>query len=121
MSDIQNTIDRINSDKLSIDELAEYLKDPMLLIRANTIIAIVRNDKVTSDVLKNLSSLVKNYSNEPVLMGTLTCSVLAGAALYWLDTKESVSCYNKLLLELPIELRQKIEELSAEKPVLSLS
>lgn len=116
MDNIQETLDRLSSKSISAGELKRCLGSGNILIRSNTILAIVRLGVIDEDVLHELSRIAKNIKGESRVFGLWNCGHFAMAALKQLGTKCSLDKYAEILPSLSAPQREDVDRLLSNWP-----
>jgi len=87
MREVHEIIDKIKEDATTATELLQYLDSKLLLVRANTILAIVRLNKHDKKVIEKLVTVAQGIDADSPVIGNITNSKLAVAALKRLNTR----------------------------------
>lgn len=115
--DIEEILNSINQDKLSLQELLNYIDNPSILVKANVIMAIVRNGYDNKIVIEKLTEIATSSENRTPVLGNISNSKLSIAALKWLGTSKSLEKYEMIISQLDDDLRRDIERLIVDKPI----
>lgn len=91
---IDKIIDNLIANNFTYQELEQYLESSSVLVKANAIIAVYRNDITENSIIQKLNNISKNIQNEPKLLGVWTTGHCAMAVLYLLNTSITLDMYN---------------------------
>lgn len=94
MKDIQEIINDLRSNNFTTQDLEQYLESPLVLIKVNAIIAVLRNKNTEKNINHKLNNISQNIQHEPKVLGEWTTGHYAMAVLYLLNTKETLELYN---------------------------
>lgn len=70
------------------------MESPSVLIKANAIIAVFRNQITEDSIIQKLNFISQNIKNEPKVLGVWTTGHCAMAVLYLLNTSITLNMYN---------------------------
>lgn len=94
MKNVQEVINKLINNDFSNKDLEQYLESSLVLVKANAIIAILRQNDPENWVIYKLNCISKNIQNEPKVIGEWTTGHYAMAVLHLLNTKETQKMYN---------------------------
>jgi hypothetical protein len=113
VQDVQGTIDKIRNGQCTEDELLDYLDSTLVLIKANTIIEIIKLQLTDKRIL---GKLYANSNDRSKLLGVWTNGHLAIAALKLLNTSESQELFQKSFRQLDEYNQRDVENLIQQIP-----
>jgi len=116
MDSVQTIIKKMRRGQVTTEELLHYLDSDLLLIKANAILSIVRLNRPDNEIIGKLVHIAKEIYTDSPVVGNITNSKLAIAALKWLDTNASISAYDKMVRNFDMHLIEEIEWLVNNKP-----
>ncbi len=114
MNNVQGIINRLESNDFSIADLEQYLESPMVLIKVNAIIAVIRENVTEESIIRKLNYISQNTQNEPKVIGEWNAGHYATAVLNLLNTKDTREIYNNNIKKYDVCVRQGIEKLSEQ-------
>lgn len=120
MQDVQQIINKIKMNDITLNELINYLDHSNILIKANAIFQLVKLKVHDELALGKLVQLAKRIDEEPKVLGQYNNGFFALAALNWLETESSVNKFEELVLSISLEKRSILTKLIEEKPYLYL-
>ncbi|MBO4997314.1 MAG: hypothetical protein J6D02_04880 [Lachnospira sp.] len=91
---VDKIIDNLIANNFTNQELEQYLESPSVLIKANAIIAVFRNQITEDSIIQKLNFISQNIKNEPKVLGVWTTGHCAMAVLYLLNTSITLNMYN---------------------------
>lgn len=121
MSTVQKEIDKLRNNDLSSDEILKYLDSEFILVKLNAILAVVRIDLKSEEIITRLSNIAKKISKESRVFGLWNNGHFALAALKLLNTKTSVEKYEELLSHLDDTTKADIDRLIGQWSEIMLS
>lgn len=92
---IDEIVANLIADKFTMQELEQYLESPFVLVKANAILAVYRNQITENSIIQKLNYISQNIKNEPKLLGVWTTGHCAMAVLYLLNTSITLGIYNE--------------------------
>ena len=92
---IDEIIANLTADNFTNQELEQYLESPSVLVKANAIIAVYRNQITENSIIQKLNYISQNIKNEPKLLGVWRTGHCAMAVLYLLNTSITLGIYNE--------------------------
>lgn len=92
---IDEIIANLTADNFTNQELEQYLESSNVLVKANAIIAVYRNQITENSIIQKLNYISQNIKNEPTLLGVWTTGHCAMAVLYLLNTSITLGIYNE--------------------------
>ena len=116
MNSIQDTIDKIRQGNCTNDELNQYLESALLLVKANTIMAIIKRKTEESSIINKLYQISLRINQESKVIGLWNNGHLAMAALKLLNTSESLVLYEDSINKLDENTQKDIERLIEQLP-----
>lgn len=118
MKNVQEIINSLTTNDLENYELAQYLDSPLVLIKTNAIIAVLRKKNAEISIINKLDYISQNIVKEPKVIGEWTTGHYAMAVLYLLNTKETKSIYNKNMKDMDEYTKCSIEKLIEQVPYM---
>lgn len=115
---IDKIIDNLVANNFTNQELEQYLESPNVLVKANAVIAVFRNQITENSIIQKMNSISQNIQNEPKVLGVWTTGHLAMAVLYLLNTSITLGMYNDNTEKLDKYTKEDIEH-AIEQIVLS--
>lgn len=116
MNDIQGTINKIRQGNFSDEELRQYLDSTLILIKANAIMAIVKQEITENSIINKLYEISLRINQESKVIGLWTNGHLAMAALKLLNTSESLELYQNSMNKVDADTQEDIERLIKQLP-----
>lgn len=116
MSDVQDTLDKLNSNNVSIAEIKRSLNSTNILIKSNAILNVIRLDICDDEVICQLIKIAMNINNESHVLGLWNNGHFAVAALKLIDTKMSLDKYQEALTYLNDTQKEDVNRLINEWP-----
>mgnify|MGYP001183593848 FL=1 len=120
MSIVQVEIDKLKNNDLSSDEILKYLDSEFILVKLNAILAVVRLDLKSEEVIMKLLNIAKGIKKESRVFGLWNNGHFALAALKLLNTKTSIDMYEELLSQLDDTTKTDIDRLIGQWSEISL-
>lgn len=111
MSGVQEIIDKLMSNNFSNQDLEQYLESTLVLIKANAIIAVLKNKITEKGIIHKLNDISQNIQQEPKVLGEWTTGHYAMAVLYLLNTEDTQEIYNNNNKKLDEYDRESIKEI----------
>lgn len=118
MSDVQEVINKIIANNFSNQDLEQYLESSLVLIKANAIIAVLKNNITEKSIIHKLNYISQNIQHEPKVLGEWTTGHVAMAVLYLLNTKDTQEIYNNNTKKLDEYAKESINKLIEQIPYL---
>lgn len=88
MKNVQEIINGLKANRFSNQELERYLESPLVLVKVNAILAILRNRITEKKIIDKLNDISENIQQEPKVIGEWTTWHYAMATLYLLGVKD---------------------------------
>lgn len=114
MNNIQEIINRLESNDFSIADLEQYLESSMVLIKVNAIIAVLRAHITEESIICKLNHISQNIQNEPKVIGEWNTGHYATAVLNLLNTKDTQKIYNNNIKKFDVYVQQGVKKLSKQ-------
>ncbi len=111
MNNVQETIEKIRGGVVTVEELSQYIDSSLLLVKANAILAIIKQNISESSILLKLYETSLKRHQESKVIGAWNNGHLATAALKMIKTRESQDLYEKSIREVNIDEKIDIERL----------
>lgn len=115
---VQEIINKLIDNDFSKNDLEQYLVSPLVLIKTNAIIAVIRKNCTEYDIIDKLNFISQNIKQEPKVLGEWTTGHYAMAALYLLNSKETKKMYNDNLKNLDEYTKENIRKLIKQIPYI---
>ena len=94
MKNVQEIINGLKADRFNCQELEQYLESPLVLVKVNAIIAILRNGITEKKIINKLIDISENIQQEPKVIGEWTTGHYAMATLYLLNVRDIQELYD---------------------------
>lgn len=114
MNSVQEIINRLERNDFSITNLEQYLESPIVLIKVNAIIAVIREHITEDSIIWKLDYISRNTQNEPKVIGEWNTGHYATAVLNLLNTKDTQEMYSNNIKKYDIYTQQSVEKLSEQ-------
>lgn len=118
MKNVQEIISNLMANNFSSEDLEQYLESSLVLIKANAIIAVLRNKNTEKSIIHKLDYMSQNIQHEPKVIGEWTTGHCAMAVLYLLNTKDTQDIYNNNSRNLDEYAKESIKKLIEQIPYM---
>lgn len=71
MEEVQETINKITENRCDNLDIGQYLDSPLVLVKANAILAVIRQKIIEKQILAKLDVISRNIRQEPRVWGLL--------------------------------------------------
>lgn len=116
MDKIQEILDNLNRDNVSINDIEKFLASGNILIKVNAIMATIRLNIHDDKIIQKLSQIAQNIDNEPRVIGIWNGGHFALAALKFLNTEKSETQYKQISAGLKESQQEALERLLIKWP-----
>jgi len=111
---VQEIINSLQSNRFSIRDLEQYLGSPILLIKVNAIIAVLRERISDENIIFKLNCIAQNIQHEPKVIGEWNTGHYAMAVLDLLNTVDTRDMYDNNMNKLDAYTQRGVEMLSEQ-------
>lgn len=118
VGNVQEIINKLTDNDFSKHDLEQYLESPLVLIKTNAIIAVIRINCTEFAIIDKLNFISQNIMQEPKVLGEWTTGHYAMAALYLLNSKETKKIYDDNLKKLDECTKERIKKLIEQIPYM---
>lgn len=111
MNNVQEIINKLMSNDFSVADLEQYLNSPMVLIKVNAIIAVLREHITEECIINKLNIISQNIPNEPKVIGEWNTGHYATAVLDLLNTEDTQEIYKSNVKKFDVYTQQGVKKL----------